>query len=152
MLVAVGSAQKSREHSAWSRRFEGRNCGCGVLAQGTFAFVFALVGRAQFALMKPSAVLINVGRGAIVEEEALFEALKSHRIRGATIDAWYGSYPSKDTPRVPPSRFPFHELENLYMTPHTSAWTTGMIDRRWTGIADNLDRFARGEPLRNRLN
>ena len=48
MLVAVGSAQKSREHSAWSRRFEGRNCGCGVLAQGTFAFVFALVGRAQF--------------------------------------------------------------------------------------------------------
>lgn len=111
-----------------------------------------LVGRAQFALMKPSAVLINVGRGAIVEEEALYEALKSHRIRGATIDAWYGSYPSKDTPRVPPSRFPFHELENLYMTPHTSAWTTGMIDRRWTEIADNLDRFARGEPLRNRLN
>ena len=50
-----------------------------------------------------------------------------------------------------PSSLPFHELDNLYMTPHTSGWTTGMIDRRWTEIADNLDRFARGEPLRNRL-
>jgi phosphoglycerate dehydrogenase-like enzyme len=110
-----------------------------------------LIGRAQFGRMKPSAVLINVGRGAIVEEGALFDALKEKRIRGATIYAWYGSYPSKDSPRVPPSKYPFHELDNLYMTPHTSAWTTGMIDRRWTEIAGNLDRFARGEPLMNRL-
>lgn len=111
-----------------------------------------LIGPAQFACMKPAAVLINVGRGAIVDEDALFEALKTRRIRGATIDAWYGSYPSKDRPRVAPSKHPFHELDNLYMTPHTSAWTTGMIDRRWTGIAENFDRFSRGEPLRNRLN
>ncbi len=111
-----------------------------------------LIGAAQFARMQPSAVLVNVGRGAIVAERALYEALKAKRIRGATIDAWYGSYPSKDNPRVPPSKYPFHELDNLYMTPHTSAWTTGMIDRRWTEIAENLDRFARGEPLRNRLN
>ena len=111
-----------------------------------------LIGAAQFGRMKASAVLINVGRGAIVEEDALFEALKTKRIRGATLDAWYGNYPSKDTPRVPPANHPFHELENLYMTPHTSAWTTGMIDRRWTEIAGNLDRFARGEPLMHRLN
>jgi phosphoglycerate dehydrogenase-like enzyme len=110
-----------------------------------------LIGHAQFGRMKDSAVLINVGRGAIVEERALFEALKTRRIRGATIDVWYGSYPSKDNPRVAPATLPFHELDNLYMTPHTSGWTTGMIDRRWTEIADNLDRFARGEPLRNRL-
>ena len=111
-----------------------------------------LIGRAQFEKMKPSAVLVNVGRGAIVEEAALFEALKSKRIRGATIDVWYGNYPSKDNPRAAPSSLPFHELGNLYMTPHTSGWTTGMINRRWTEIADNLDRLARGEPLRNRLN
>lgn len=110
-----------------------------------------LIGAAQFALMKPCAVLLNVGRGAIVDERALYEALKARRIRGATIDAWYGKYPSKDNPREPPAHFPFHELDNLYMTPHTSAWTTGMIDRRWTEIAQNLDRFARGEPLVNRL-
>jgi len=110
-----------------------------------------LIGQAQFERMKPSAVLINVGRGPIVEEKALYEALKSKRIRGATIDVWYRSYPSKDNLRAPPSHWPFHELSNLYMTPHTSGWTTGMIERRWTEIADNLDRLARGEPLRNRL-
>ncbi len=110
-----------------------------------------LIGRAQFAKMKSSAVILNVGRGAIIEEGALFDALKSKRIRGATIDVWYGHYPSKDNPRVPPGKYPFHELDNLYMTPHTSGWTTGMIDRRWTGIAENLDRLARGEPLLHRL-
>ena len=110
-----------------------------------------LVGHAQFARMKPSAVLINVGRGAVVEEAALFDALKSKRIRGATIDVWYGEYPSRDNPRVAPAHLPFHELDNLYMTPHTSGWTTGMIDRRWTGIAGNLDRLACGEPLLHRL-
>lgn len=110
-----------------------------------------LIGRAQFAKMKPSAVILNVGRGPIIEEGALYEALESRRIRGATIDVWYGDYPSKDNPRVPPSKYPFHELDNLYMTPHTSGWTTGMIDRRWTEIAGNLDRLARGEPLLNRL-
>lgn len=108
-----------------------------------------LIGRRQFALMKRSAVLVNVGRGAVIDEDALYEALKTRRIRGATIDAWYGQYPTKDNPRVAPSKHPFHELENLWMTPHTSAWTTGMIDRRWTQIAENLDRYARGEPLAN---
>ena len=110
-----------------------------------------LIGRAQFAKMKPYAVLINVGRGAIVEEGALYEALRAKRIRGATIDVWYGDYPSKDNPRPAPSAYPFHELDNLYMTPHTSGWTTGMLDRRWTEIAANLDSLARGGPLRNRL-
>jgi phosphoglycerate dehydrogenase-like enzyme len=110
-----------------------------------------LIGPAQFALMKPSAVLLNVGRGAIVQEEALYEALKSRRIRGATNDVWYGAYPSPAEPNPPPSRFPFHELDNLYMTPHTSGWTTGMVERRWDQIAANLDRLARGEPLQFRL-
>jgi phosphoglycerate dehydrogenase-like enzyme len=110
-----------------------------------------LIGRAQFEKMKASAVLVNVGRGPIVEEQALFESLKNKRIRGATIDVWYGRYPSKDAPAPPPANYPFHELDNLYMTPHTSGWTTGMIDRRWSEIAGNLDSLARGEPMRNRL-
>jgi phosphoglycerate dehydrogenase-like enzyme len=52
---------------------------------------------------------------------------------------------------VAPSRHPFRELDNVWMTPQTSAWTTGMVDRRWSEIADNLDRFARGAPLRYQL-
>jgi len=109
-----------------------------------------LVDAGRFAAMRPSAVLVNVGRGAIVDEDALFAALKDKRIRGATLDVWY-AYPSKDDLTVAPSKHPFHELDNVWMTPHTSAWTTGMVDRRWSEIAENLDRLARGEPLRYQL-
>jgi phosphoglycerate dehydrogenase-like enzyme len=109
-----------------------------------------LIDAGRFAAMKSSAVLINVGRGHIVDEDALYAALKEKRIRGATLDVWY-AYPSKDKLTIAPSRHPFRELDNVWMTPHTSAWTTGMVDRRWSEIAHNLDRLARGEPLRYQL-
>jgi phosphoglycerate dehydrogenase-like enzyme len=48
-----------------------------------------------------------------------------------------------------PSRLPFQTLDNVMMTPHVSAWTEGMLDRRWRVIADNLDRFILGQPLRH---
>jgi len=128
------------------------------LAESDFVVVAAalapeterLIDAARFAAMKPSAVLVNVGRGAIVDEDALYAALKEKRIRGATLDVWY-AYPSKDDLTVSPSKHPFHELDNVWMTPHTSAWTTGMVDRRWSEIAGNLDRLSRGEPLRYQL-
>lgn len=109
-----------------------------------------LIDARRLAKMKPSAVLINVGRGPIVEEDALYAALRDKRIRGATLDVW-NAYPSKDNLTIAPSKHAFHELDNVWMTPHTAAWTTGMVDRRWTQIAENLDRLARGEPLRYQL-
>jgi len=109
-----------------------------------------LIDARRLAKMKPSAVLINVGRGPIVEEDALYAALKEKRIRGATLDVW-NAYPSKDNLSLAPSKHPFHELDNVWMTPHTAAWTTGMVERRWSEIAENLDRLARGEPLRHQL-
>jgi phosphoglycerate dehydrogenase-like enzyme len=63
---------------------------------------------------------------------------------------WY-AYPRHDDLTVAPSKYPFHELDNVWMTPHIAAWTTGMVDRRWTEIAGNLDRLARGEQLRHQL-
>lgn len=107
-----------------------------------------LVNARAFESMKPNAVILNVARGPIVNEEALFQALKSKSIGGAIIDVWY-QYPSLDTPSVQPSAFPFHELENIIMTPHNSGWTEETIDRRWRFVASNLDRLARGEPLQN---
>lgn len=104
----------------------------------------------RFAAMKRSAVLVNVGRGHIVDEDALWAALKEKRIRGATLDVWY-AYPRHDDLAVAPSKYPFHELDNLWMTPHIAAWTTGMVDRRWSEIAENLDRLARGAPLNHQL-
>jgi phosphoglycerate dehydrogenase-like enzyme len=107
-----------------------------------------LFDAACFARMKPGAVFMNVGRGPIVDEEALYNALKDRRIRGAVVDVWY-QYPTKTDPDPRPSRFPFWELDNIMMTPHNSARTEETRFRRWDGIAANLDAMARGEPLQN---
>jgi phosphoglycerate dehydrogenase-like enzyme len=107
-----------------------------------------LVDARRLRLCKPSAVIINVARAQVIEEEALYQALRDRVIAGAVLDVWY-SYPTPADNAPRPSRFPFHELPNLIMTPHCSAWTDGLIERRWRFIAGNLDRFARNEELRN---
>ena len=69
-------------------------------------------------------------------------------IGGAVLDVWY-RYPPPGEDEARPSRHPFHMLDNVIMTPHASAWTDGLLERRWTVIADNIDRFAAGRPMRN---
>jgi phosphoglycerate dehydrogenase-like enzyme len=107
-----------------------------------------LLDAGAFARMKRSAVLINVSRGAIVDEQALFDALQSGRIAGAVIDVWY-RYPPQHRPEGHPFSLPFHQLPNILMTPHASAWTDGLLPRRNRAIAENLNRLARGMPLLN---
>ncbi|UCD69437.1 MAG: phosphoglycerate dehydrogenase [Betaproteobacteria bacterium] len=107
-----------------------------------------IIGARQLAAMKSTGVLINVARGALVDEEALFSACRDHRIGGAIIDTWY-RYPSDPTQACQPSRFAFRELDNVIMTPHASAWTDQLASRRNRVIAENLNRLARGEPLIN---
>ena len=109
-----------------------------------------LLDRGRLAMMKPSAVLINVARAAIVVEDDLYAALKDGIIGGAVLDVWY-RYPEPGGDSAAPSRHPFAELDNVYMTPHASGWTDGLQERRWTVIADNMDRLAQGRPLRNRV-
>jgi phosphoglycerate dehydrogenase-like enzyme len=109
-----------------------------------------LIGAAQLGRMRPGAVLINVARGAIVDEEALFEALRERRIGGAVLDTWY-RYPSPAEPAVRPAGLPFHELDNVVMTPHCSGWTEGLLPRRFALIGDNLERLAAGRPLLNQV-
>lgn len=107
-----------------------------------------LVDAALLGRMKADGVIVNVARGAVIDEDALYAGLAKNRIGGAIIDVWW-SYPSAATPEAPPSRHPFHQLSNVILTPHSSGWTTGMRRRRAGQIADNLDRLARGEPLQN---
>jgi len=106
-----------------------------------------LIGPKEFARMKRSAFLINVARGAVVQEEALYRALKERRIAGAAIDVWY-RYPTNNKP-CSPSRFPFHKLSNLMMTPHVSGWMLGTRQKRLQLIAGNIDRLVAGRPLLN---
>jgi len=105
-----------------------------------------LIAEAQLARMKRDAVLINVARGPIVDEDALFAALREGAIGGAVLDTWW-RYPSPAEPDARPSRHPFHELANVVMTPHLSGWTEGLMPRRFAVIIDNLERLAAGRPL-----
>ncbi len=106
-----------------------------------------MMGAPQLAAMKPTAVAINVARGEVFDEAALYEALRERRIAGAVLDAWF-RYPGPGE-TVPPSRFAFDTLPNVTCTPHIAAWTAGLWERRFTVIADNIRRFHDGAPLRN---
>ncbi|HEX4984511.1 MAG TPA: 2-hydroxyacid dehydrogenase [Burkholderiales bacterium] len=119
-----------------------------LLALPLDASTAGLIDARRIARMKPDAVLINVARGALVDEKALFEACRDRRVGGAIIDTWY-CYPPQGEPRAPPAHLPFRELPNVIMTPHASGWTEGLRPRRCRLIAANLDRLARGEPLAN---
>ena len=109
-----------------------------------------LIGRAQLARMKRGAVLINVARGPIVDQDVLYEALRDGVVGGAILDTWY-RYPSAAEPEVMPADHPFHELANVVMTPHLSGWTEGLMPRRFAVIIDNLERLAAGRPLRHQV-
>jgi phosphoglycerate dehydrogenase-like enzyme len=107
-----------------------------------------LIDAHRLALMKPTAFLINIARGPVIEEEPLFAALRDGRLGGAALDVWW-QYPTAAEPERRGSRFAFHELPNVIVTPHNSGWTGGMIRRRWDEIVDNLARFVRGDNLIN---
>ena len=100
-----------------------------------------LIGRAQIEQMKPGALLVNVARGKLVDDDALIDALRDGRLGGAALDVF------SEEPLDPSS--PYWDLPNVIVTPHTS----GAMQDYWTPLvelfADNLRRFEKGEPLLN---
>lgn len=105
-----------------------------------------LIDARRLGLMKRSAILINVARGEVVDEAALFDSLSKVEIGGAVLDTWY-AYPTATNPEPRPSRYRFDQLPNVRCTPHVSAWTEGLMARRYRAMADNLARLRSGEPL-----
>jgi phosphoglycerate dehydrogenase-like enzyme len=106
-----------------------------------------MIGDKQLSLLGADGVLINVGRGPLVQEQALNDALAAKVIRAAAIDVWY-RYPS-DGGESAPSNLPFADLPNILMTPHSSGVTRDTFAGRADEIADNIARLQRGEQLRN---
>lgn len=102
------------------------------------------------ARMKPDAVLINVSRGGIVDETALYEALHEKRIGGAVIDTWY-NYNQKGKPEVSPYNHPFEQLDNILMSAHECGWTIEQVKRRWQFIAENIKRAEQGVAPENQV-
>lgn len=109
-----------------------------------------LMDGAALQAMRPSAWLVNVGRGPVVAEQALYDALRAKRLGGAVIDTWY-QYPTPEQAACAPSKLDFAALDNVVMTPHMSGWTTGTVHRRQQTMADNISRLATGRPLINVL-
>ncbi len=109
-----------------------------------------IVGARVLEAMKEGAYLINVARGDVVDENALYNALLSGRLAGAGIDTWW-QYPRPGERRLP-SRLPFHELPNVVMTPHIAGWTKGTAERRKQFLAENLSRYFAGLPPLNVVN
>lgn len=116
-----------------------------VVACALSTMTEGIINARRFALMPSHAVVVNVARGPVIDEKALYDALASKRIAGAAIDVWY-KYPRKATDRVKPSAYPFEELRNVIMTPHSSAWTPAARERRVVYIAGVInDHAARRE-------
>jgi phosphoglycerate dehydrogenase-like enzyme len=123
-------------------------CDTVLISCGLAPETKGLIDARRLGLMKPGALLINVARAAIVDEDALYAALKDGHLGGAALDVWW-QYPTPAEPERRPSRRPFHELPNVLITPHSSSSTEATADRRWSVVAANLDRFAGGEKLEN---
>lgn len=109
-----------------------------------------LIGNKEFELLPTNAVIVNVGRGPIVDEEALYNALQNHQIFGAGIDVWY-QYPKGIASRsnTPPSRFPFEALPNVVMSPHRADHTDEIEGLRMTFLAELLTAAANDKPIPN---
>jgi D-3-phosphoglycerate dehydrogenase len=103
-----------------------------------------LLNKTTFGLMKPTAWLINVGRGPVVQEEALIEALRTKKIAGAMLDV-YEHY------RLAPGH-PLFSLDNVILTPHLAAVTRESRARASVAAADEMLRILRGERPRNLVN
>jgi glyoxylate/hydroxypyruvate reductase A len=102
-----------------------------------------MIGARELAAMKPAAVLINIARGTLVDEDALIHALQEKRLAGAALDVFRHEPPPQDSP--------LWEMPNVIISPH-SASTVKQENARITALfCDNLKRFLRGEPLRNML-
>jgi phosphoglycerate dehydrogenase-like enzyme len=111
-----------------------------------------LIGARELALLPQGAVVVNVGRGPVIDEEAFYHALRSGHLAAAGIDVWY-VYPQNEEERshTPPSRFPFHELDNVVLSPHRGGWLEEAEERRLQELAKLLTAAARGLPIPNQV-
>lgn len=104
-----------------------------------------IIGADRLARLGPDAVVVNVGRGPLVDEDALYAALRDRTIAAAALDVWY-RYPDTSG-RALPATQPFWELPNVLLTPHISGVTSSTFRKRVQDIADNIARQVTGRPI-----
>lgn len=100
-----------------------------------------MIGDHQLRRLRPGAVLINLGRGPVIDEASLVAALREGRIRGAVLDVF-------DTEPLPADH-PFYSMENVLLSPHCADHTATWLDEAMDLFVDNYARFLDGQPLLN---
>lgn len=100
-----------------------------------------MISDAEFASMKPDSVIINIGRGPVIDEDAMVRALSERRIRGAALDV-YDHEPL-------PAGHPFYQLENVLLSPHSADHTPDWMDMAMRFFLEQFERYVKKEPLRN---
>lgn len=100
-----------------------------------------MIGEREFSAMKTTSVIINVGRGPVINETAMVEALSTGRIKGAALDVF-------DQEPLPPGH-PFYQLENVLLSPHCADHTPDWLDNAMRFFLAQFERFHKGELLLN---
>jgi phosphoglycerate dehydrogenase-like enzyme len=108
-----------------------------------------LIGKRQLALMKPAAILVNVARGPIIDQGALYEHLRTHSQFAAGIDTWWDE-PAGDAPFR--TDYPFFDLPNVIGSPHNSSIVPGTMLSAAGLAAENVRRHLRGEAVTGVIN
>jgi phosphoglycerate dehydrogenase-like enzyme len=116
-------------------------CDYVVVAAPLTSETRGMIGEPEFAATKPTAVVINVGRGPVINEEALMRALSAGRIKGAALDVF-------DHEPLPQGH-PFYKLENVLLSPHCADHTPDWLDNAMRFFIGQYERFRKGEPLLN---
>jgi phosphoglycerate dehydrogenase-like enzyme len=112
-----------------------------VVAAPLTAETHHLIGEAEFAAMKPDAVIINIGRGPVIDEAAMVRALAEGRIKGAGLDVF------EHEPL--PAESPLYSMENVLVSPHCADNTPDWLDNAMKFFITQFDRFQKGKPLLN---
>jgi len=102
-----------------------------------------VIGAAELALLGPRAMIVNIARADIIQEEPLYAALSKRAIFGAALDVWWNSFEQEG---VGFFNFPFHELDNVILSPHITWRTDETEGRRYAVLGSLLERIVAGDP------
>lgn len=112
-----------------------------------------LIGEREIALMKDKAIIINVGRGKVIDQKAFYNALKSGKLHSAGIDVWY-NYPKDEASRkqTPPADYPFNEFPNVIMSPHRGGGSEEIEVLRMSALSKLINCIHDGDVIPNKVN
>lgn len=115
-----------------------------IIAIPVTSLTKGMIKNKELKIFGSNGLLVNVGRGEIIDEESLFIALRDELITGAAIDVWYNYHPESDEEgNKYPYNFPFHTLDNVVLSPHRGYSPFNDL-KRWDEVIENIYRMAEG--------